>query len=539
MINQLLPWTKKIKAMWLLPLAALILAAPIVNADTAKLKKAYAKVFEGYKKVVSTADGKKSLFTIWQDEENAQMLAELPKDFAKKKFFFALTVSSGERFAGLQYDELYVYWKKFGDRLALIEPNVETRSTGDNESKRSVKRIFTDRVIADLPILALSPKGEPVIDMDEFLVKQATKFFGVSSFGGPPLAGADYNQMYRLREITKAKAFPKNVEIAFRVPVRKGQLKTLHYSISEIPASKGYKTRKADDRVGYFTTAFDDLGKYKRGETRVRYINRWHLEKADPSLKLSPPKKPIVFYVEHTAPIRYRRFIRQGTLYWNNAFEKVGLVGAIEVYFQDATTGAHMEKDPEDVRYNFIRWLNNNISTAIGPSRVNPLTGEILDADIILTDGWIRVFDSQFNELLPKLAMQGFSPETMVWLERNPTWDPRFLLASPQKRNLILAARAQRGVQPLGGHALGKVGSRQLGDDPFDGLANRTSQVNGMCMAAMGKAFDLAVLRMTMDLLDAQDGGNAQDEKLDGIPSRFIGPLLADLVAHEVGHTLG
>ena len=45
-------------------------------------------------------------------------------------------------------------------------------------------------------------------------------------------------------------------------------------------------------------------------------------------------------------------------LYWNRAFEKVGLVGAIEVHYQDAATGAHMEKDPEDVRYNFVRWLN-------------------------------------------------------------------------------------------------------------------------------------------------------------------------------------
>ncbi len=57
-----------------------------------------------------------------------------------------------------------------------------------------------------------------------------------------------------------------------------------------------------------------------------------------------------------------------------------------------------MDKDPEDVRYNFVRWLNNDIGTAIGPSRINPETGEILDADIILTDGWIRHFRMQFDE---------------------------------------------------------------------------------------------------------------------------------------------
>ena len=105
---------------------------------------------------------------------------------------------------------------------------------------------------------------------------------------------------------------------------------------------------------------------------------------------------------------------------WNKAYEKIGLADAIEVYYQDAVTGAHMEKDPEDARYNFIRWLNNDVGTAIGPSRVNPLTGQILDADIIMTDGWIRHYWKQFNEILPEIAMEGFAPETWAWLKDHP-----------------------------------------------------------------------------------------------------------------------
>ena len=68
------------------------------------------------------------------------------------------------------------------------------------------------------------------------------------------------------------------------------------------------------------------------------------------------------------------------------------------MYYQDKATGAHMDKDPEDVRYNFIRWLSNDIGTAMGPSRTHPMTGQILDADIVLTDGWIRHFWYQSNE---------------------------------------------------------------------------------------------------------------------------------------------
>jgi hypothetical protein len=262
---------------------------------------------------------------------------------------------------------------------------------------------------------------------------------------------------------------------------------------------------------------------------------------------MSPPKQPIVFYIEHTTPIRYRRFVRDGVLYWNKAFEKVGLVNAIEVYFQDARTGAHMEKDPEDVRYNFVRWLNNNISTAIGPSRVHPLTGQILDADIILTDGWIRTFERQFGELLPQLAMEGFGPDTLTWLERNPQWDPRYLLAEPHQRNLFLADLAKRGFQPLGGHPGGQAPGRMMGEHEYDGLVGRVSQVNGLCLAAQGKAFDLAVMRMSQELLleeeakleAGQPKAKDDDDQLDGMPARFIGPLISDLVAHEVGHTLG
>lgn len=216
-----------------------------------------------------------------------------------------------------------------------------------------------------------------MIDLRALLVGEAAKFFG-------PMAQGARTQ---LAMIKTAKAFPANVELAFELPMRDGVLKTLHYSISEIAPNPAYKPRLADERVGHFTTAFTDLGKYQAQESKVRYINRWHLEKADPNLTVSPPKNPIVFYIEHTTPIRYRRWVREGVLMWNKAFEKVGRANAIEVYYQDAATGAHMEKDPEDVRYNFIRWLNNNVGTAIGPSRVDPLTGQILDADIILTDG--------------------------------------------------------------------------------------------------------------------------------------------------------
>jgi hypothetical protein len=493
----------------------------------------HTQILSGFEKVVSTSDGAKSFYTLWHRKKDGQLYAELPRDFAKQRHFMALTVASGEEYAGLQAGDGVFYWRQYDKRLALVEPNFEVKSSGDPQSKSSVNRLFTDKVLLDVPIVTMIPKGGPLIDLDALLVGQAGKFFGRQVAGLNP----------KLHRVVTAKAFPQNVEVGIEVPVAGGQLRTLHYSISLLPPAdpKVYQPRVADERVGYFTTSYVDFGKFTENETRVRYINRWNLKKADPSLKLSPPKEPIVFYIEHTTPIRYRRWVRQGILMWNKAFEKVGIIGAIEVRQQDAASKSYMDLDPEDVRYNFVRWLSNGAGTAIGPSRVHPETGQILDADIVLTDGWIRHWWTQYNELLPKIAAEGMAPETMSWLAENPDWDPRILLAPPRERARI---RADLAANPSGAaHPLMEDGSdhdRLLGEHVLDGLRNRQSQRNGLCLAANCKTHGIATMRMMLDIR-AADAGEATDDGqiIDGIPEKFIGPLLADLTVHEVGHTLG
>lgn len=582
------------------------------DEEDSKLKP-FAEVSKGYEKVVSTTDGQ-SFYNLWTRAKDGQMLAELPRGYENQKHFIALTVASGDNYAGLQTGDMYVYWKRRDNRLMLMEPQIGIRSTGDPESKSSIKRLYTDRVVIDVPILAMGPNNQPVIDMDDLLAAKATTFYGYQARG----ANAS------LATIKTAKAFPENIEIGYEMPTAGGHLQNFHYSISLIPDNTGYQPRVADERVGYFTTVYRDLGKFTDKDKWVRYINRWHVEKRDPKLKLSPPKEPIVFYVEHTVPVRYRRWVREGALYWNQAFEKIGIKDAIEVYYQDEQTGANMDKDPEDVHYNFLRWLSNDLGTAIGPSRVHPLTGQILDADVILTDGWIRHFWLNYNQVLPEMAMEGFGPETLSWLESRPQWDPRIRLAEPMDRERLMAERLHRGIMKYGGHpiAMAMDSSVQsgegalIGGNEWDGLVNRLSQRTGLCMAANGKAFDVATMRMALDVMgedlvnaamataepddeaevekmlsqlppelrkqveeqikaaggvakmkekmpaevrdklasakaDGKDEGDKADKKdekskkdekwdtLDGIPDWFVGPLLADLVTHEVGHTLG
>lgn len=505
----------------------------------------FADVSKNFEKVVSSADGN-SLFNLFVNRKDEQMLAELPRGWEKMRFLIAATPSGGEIFAGLQGPDKYVFWRQYGNRLALVEPQLDVRSTGEQASKDSVRRIFTDRVLLEVPVVATGPNGQPVIDLDAMLVGQSQQLVGMQLNG-------------RLAKVAKAKSFPQNLEVAIEAPDGGGKFKMVHYSISVLPENTGYKPRVADDRVGYFLTGYRDLGLYGTETNATRYINRWNLEKRDPKLSLSPPKEPIIFYLEYTIPVRYRRYVREGVLQWNEAFRKIGIDNAIEVYQQDEVTGAHMEKDPEDVRYNFVRWLNNDVATAIGPSRAHPVTGQILDADIVLTDGWIRAFYSWYDDRPTEIA-QSLTPETLVWLEAHPEWDPRIQLLPSGERAAALADRAARAAQGDPDPADSRKDPSIAASPELRAVAEWYRAVAGehagqdhtrcgaMCFAARGLATDMAVASMAFEILDLFEQEAPKDpnapkspkvETLDGVPESFAGPQLAHLVAHEVGHTLG
>ena len=76
----------------------------------------YDKIFEGYTKVVSTTDGKAPMYEIWINKKKGGMLAKLPSNVESKKYFFALTIAAGEKYAGLQMNDMYLQWKRYGDR---------------------------------------------------------------------------------------------------------------------------------------------------------------------------------------------------------------------------------------------------------------------------------------------------------------------------------------------------------------------------------------------------------------------------------------
>lgn len=170
----------------------------------------------------------------------------------------------------------------------------------------------------------------------------------------------------------------------------------VHHSLSALP-EQPMRKRPADARVGYFSTTLVDFTDDLSRTPRRQFISRWRLQKQDPAAVRSKPVQPIVFWLDANIPEPYRATIRDGVLTWNQAFDAIGYQDAIEV--RQAT--------PEQSADNLatgrasIRWMTNAQAQfgAIGPSHVDPRSGEILDADIAiesLTVRGMRQLRSQF-----------------------------------------------------------------------------------------------------------------------------------------------
>lgn len=168
------------------------------------------------------------------------------------------------------------------------------------------------------------------------------------------------------------------------VPDPRSLFINVRYSLRALPPT-AMKPRAADPRVGYFTTTVADFTQDLSRTPRQRFISRWRLEKKDPAAALSEPVQPIVYQLEPSIPVAYRQTITEGILAWNKAFEAIGIRDAIQVREPGPESSAATGGSTTPARAT-VRWMTNSQPGfgAIGPTHVDPRTGEILQADIAL-----------------------------------------------------------------------------------------------------------------------------------------------------------
>jgi len=178
--------------------------------------------------------------------------------------------------------------------------------------------------------------------------------------------------------------------------------------------------RLADNRVGYFTEKHWFFNDAQHKMEDQRFITKWRFEPKDDDKEkylkgeLVEPKKPIIYYIDPSTPKQWRQKIIAGVHDWQVAFEQAGFKNAI---IAKEPTADDKDFDIDDVRYSVITYAASPKSNAMGPSVVDPRSGEILEADIIwwhnvmtsLHD-WMRI---QTGPIDPKARGNKFSDEHM------------------------------------------------------------------------------------------------------------------------------
>ncbi|MGH7730444.1 MAG: zinc-dependent metalloprotease, partial [Candidatus Eiseniibacteriota bacterium] len=353
------------------------------------------KPLQDWKKVTKDAEVKKGFFTLYSKRENLYL--ELAPDQLDKPvlgiFSLARGIGMNGVLGGLPVNDRLIEFHRSGDRVLVIEQNTRFTAPAGSPIDKARELSMGNSVIASLKVESVNDSTKAVlVDLAPFLVSDLPDI-------GEWMRGAFSNKAVKFDKdrsaLTSVKCFPENVEIEAlltyspndrqnfglaTVPDDRYIPVTIHYSFSKLP-EKPMLPRLADDRTGYFLTVMKDFSRDTKEHFFVRYANRWRLEKKDPGAALSEPVKPIVYYIDHTVPERYRPYVRQGVERWQKAYEAAGFKNAIIA--KDAPDDP--EWNPEDVRYSTIRWITSSPPSfgAIGPSRVDPRTGEILDADIL------------------------------------------------------------------------------------------------------------------------------------------------------------
>jgi hypothetical protein len=363
----------------------------------------------------------------YYDQKTGKLLLEV--DRLDQDFLYLPTLATGLGSNDLGLDrgttgnEAVVQFQRFGPRVLLVQRNTRFRGTADSVQAHSVEDSFAQSAIAGMPIMA-EEDGKLLVDATDFLLQDQMNV--ASTIQRQKQGNYRIDRNRSAIYMPRTKAFPKNTEVetlltfasdapgrevAQHTPDANSLTLREHFSFVELP-DDNYTPRAFDPRVGFFSVTFDDFSRPFTEKPEVRWINRWRLQKKDPSAAMSDPIKPIVYYLDPGIPEPYRTAFKQGASWWNKTFEAAGFSNAFQV--KDLPPGA----DPMDARYSMIQWVHRSTpGFSVGQSFVDPRTGEIIKA-MLKMDTYRSITDyNMFAGYTP--AMDGSNTDWFASLDPN------------------------------------------------------------------------------------------------------------------------
>ncbi|CAN5725750.1 zinc-dependent metalloprotease [soil metagenome] len=351
--------------------------------------------------VVARTKKHEGLFTLYQDTTDGSAYILVKKEQLGKEYIYTSTVVDGLAdiglFRGSFRDNMIFKISRHFNKLEFVQENLNFYFDPASALSRAADANVLRSILSSHTIVAKDEaKGEYLIKADElFLTEYLSQ---VKTAFSNPLMPPRFSLGMLNREKSKylkLKNYPLNTDVVVEYvydnpsPSMKAGNEVadsryvsikMQHSLLEMPKNS-FTPRFDDPRVGFFTTQSTDMT--SKSATPYRdVIHRWHLEKKDSSAALSEPVEPIVFWIENTTPVELRETIRRAALSWNYAFEKAGFRNAIRVEVQPDDA----DWDAGDIRYNVLRWTSSPKPPfgGYGPSFVNPRTGQIIGADIML-----------------------------------------------------------------------------------------------------------------------------------------------------------
>jgi len=338
------------------------------------------------------------LFTMYRDTITGSVQMYVKKDQLGKDYIYQSFSMGGPTTLFLNQNMIRTTWlfyiQKSDDKIELLQRNTNFYHDKSNPVSKAANVDVSDAVFYSDKVAAQDSLGYLISVDGLFLGDKLDPVKPVFPPTLPPGAMFNLGNLNTSKsKYQKIRSFPGNtdvvVELAYDNPMplngggkditdaRYVRVKMQH-SFLEVPKND-FRPRRDDPRVGYFGSEVDNLTSLSPTPYKD-FISRWNLKKKDPSAALSEPVEPIVFWIENTTPLEYRPIIKEAGEKWNEAFEKAGFKNAVVMkQMPDTATW-----DPADISYNVIRWVSSAYPSygAIGPSFYNPLTGQILGADI-------------------------------------------------------------------------------------------------------------------------------------------------------------
>jgi hypothetical protein len=355
-------------------------------------------------------------------KKDDKVWVEIRPEQLDKPFFVTVNTLAGVGERGLygsQMGESYVaVFKKIGNQVQLIAKNTDYVAAPNTPQAHAVAQAFSDSLIASAAAASQPhPQSKAFLveanallfaDIPNYLVRLEAAYRMPFAFDArntsftrvradDMLTGFQVNAHYAVPKLSAPPLVSTPVPLPSpptTTPDPRSMFLGFYYSFAQLP-SVPMAFRKADDRIGHFASSLDDFTDDLAPKTAHHAVSRWRLEKKDPAAAMSEPVQPIVYWLDKNIPQKYRKSIAEGVLAWNAAFEKIGFRNAVVVKQQTEDD----DFDTLDARHASIRWfVGSDVGFAIGPRRVDPRSGEILDADIGMSDVFARGARRMVNE---------------------------------------------------------------------------------------------------------------------------------------------